>query len=129
MQPKFANELAWQQAELLMQPIYIRIIDHIRQQSEVSSWKVSYEEIKDPHPTNYLCLEAGGKQFKFDIWDLCYQVCFLNYAGSHSELETQVVEVDTTSIDFEGGVPDWIRLDYKAKQVVANVFENLPQSE
>ena len=129
MQPKFANELAWQQAELLMQPIYIRIIDRIRQQSEVSSWKVTYEESKDPHLTNYLCLEADGKQFKFDIWDLCYQVCFLNYAGSHSELEAQAVAVDTTLIDLEGGVPDWIRLDYKAKQVVANVFENLPQSE
>jgi hypothetical protein len=125
MQPKFVNELAWQQAELLMQPIYIRIIDHIRQQSEVSAWKVSYEESKDPHPTNYLCLDAGGKQFKFDIWDLCYQVCFLNYRGSHSELETQVVEVDTSLIDLEGGIPDWTRLDYKAKQVVVNVFENL----
>jgi hypothetical protein len=123
MQPKFASELAWQQAEFLMQPIYIRIIDRIRQQSEVSISKVSYEEVKDPHPTNYLCIEFQDRQLKFDIWDLCYQVCFVNYHGSHSELESQVVEVDTSLIDMEAGIPDWTRLDQKAKDVIANIFE------
>ena len=126
MQPKFASELAWQQAEFLMQPIYIRIIDRIRQQSEVSTWKVSYEEIRDPHPINYLCLESEDKQLKFDIWDLCYQVCFLNYDGSHSELESQIVEVDTSSIDLETGTIDWMLLDNKAKAVIAKIFDNLP---
>jgi hypothetical protein len=127
MQPKFANELAWQQAEFLMQPIYIRIIDRIRQQSEISTWKVSYEEIREPHPINYLCLESQSKQLKYDIWDLCYQVCFLNYDGSHSEVESQIVEVDTSLIDMEAGAPDWIRLDNKAQDVVAKIFNNLPQ--
>jgi hypothetical protein len=126
MQPKFASELAWQQAEFLMQPIYIRIIDRIRQQSEVSTWKVSYEEVRDPHPINYLCLESEDKQLKFDIWDLCYQVCFLNYDGSHSELESRIVEVDTSSIDLETGTIDWMLLDNKAKAVIAKIFDNLP---
>lgn len=126
MQPKFVSELAWQQAEFLMQPIYIRIIDRIRQQSEVSTWKVSYEEIRDPHPINYLCLESEDKQLKFDIWDLCYQVCFLNYDGSHSELESRIVEVDTSSIDLETGTIDWMLLDNKAKAVIAKIFDNLP---
>ena len=126
MQPKFASELDWQQAEFLMQPIYIRIIDRIRQQSEVSTWKVSYEEVRDPHPINYLFLESEDKQLKFDIWDLCYQVCFLNYDGSHSELESQIVEVDTSSIDLETGTIDWMLLDNKAKAVIAKIFDNLP---
>ena len=126
MQPKFVSELAWQQAEFLMQPIYIRIIDRIRQQSEVSTWKVSYEEVRDPHPINYLCLESEDKQLKFDIGDLCYQVCFLNYDGSHSELESQIVEVDTSSIDLETGTIDWMLLDNKAKAVIAKIFDNLP---
>ncbi|MCY7336903.1 MAG: hypothetical protein LH613_11925 [Chamaesiphon sp.] len=126
MQPKFVSELAWRQAEFLMQPIYIRIIDRIRQQSEVSTWKVSYEEVRDPHPINYLCLESEDKQLKFDIWDLCYQVCFLNYDGSHSELESRIVEVDTSSIDLETGAIDWMLLDNKAKAVIANIFDNLP---
>jgi hypothetical protein len=126
MQPKFATELAWQQAEFLMQPIYIRIIDRIRQQSEVSIWAVSYEEIKEPQPTNYLCLKSNHGELKFDIWDLCYQVCFLNYHGSHSELGSQVVEVDVSLIDMEAQSPDWNRLDQKAKNVIIRVFENLP---
>jgi hypothetical protein len=126
MQPKFADELAWQQAEFLMQPIYIRIIDRIRQQSETSTWQVSYEEIRDPHPINYLCLKSANRQLKFDIWDLCYQVCFLNYDGSHSELESQIVAVDTSLIDLEAQIPDWHRLDNKAKDVIARVFGNLP---
>jgi hypothetical protein len=128
MQPKFASELAWQQAEFLMQPIYIRIIDRIRQQSEVSTWDVSYEEVKEPHPTNYLCLQSQDRQLKFDIWDLCYQVCFLDYHGSHSETESQVVEVDASLIDMEAGIPDWTRLDRKAKDVVTRIFDNLPRS-
>ena len=126
MQPKFADELAWQQAEFLMQPIYIRIIDRIRQQSETSTWQVSYEEIRDPHPINYLCLKSANRQLKFDIWDLCYQVCFLNYDGSHSELESQIVAVDTSLIDMDAQIPDWHRLDNKAKDVIARVFDNLP---
>lgn len=122
MIPKFKDELAWQQAEFLMQPIYIRIIDRIRQQSETSNWQVTYEEVKNPHPTNYLCLQSGERQLKFDIWDLCYQVCFLNYFGSHSELETQTVEIDTSLLDLEAGTPDWHRLDRKAQAVIAQIL-------
>jgi hypothetical protein len=122
MIPKFTDELAWQQAEFLMQPIYIRIIDRIRQQSETSNWQVTYEEVKNPHPTNYLCLQSGERQLKFDIWDLCYQVCFLNYFGSHSELETQTVEIDTSLLDLKAGTPDWHRLDHKAQAVIAQIF-------
>jgi hypothetical protein len=124
MIPKFTDELAWQQAEFLMQPIYIRIIDRIRQQSETSNWQVTYEEVKNPHPTNYLCLQSGERQLKFDIWDLCYQVCFLNYFGSHSELETQTVEIDTSLLDLEAVTPDWHRLDNKAQAVIAQIFAN-----
>ncbi len=127
MLPKFADELAWQQAEFLMQPIYIRIIDRIRQHSETSTWQVSYEEVQTPQPTNYLCLQSGDKQLKFDIWDLCYRVCFLDHDGNHSELETQVVAVDTSLLDLEAGTPDWHRLDDKANVVIARIFNNLPE--
>jgi hypothetical protein len=44
--PKFANTLAWQQAELLMQPVFIRIIDNIRKQLDESSWKGTYEDVQ-----------------------------------------------------------------------------------
>ena len=44
--PKFANTLAWQQAELLMQPVFIRVIDNIRKQLEQSNWKGTYRDIQ-----------------------------------------------------------------------------------
>lgn len=45
MPPKITNTVAWQQAELLMQPAFIRIIDNIRKQLDVSSWKGTYEDV------------------------------------------------------------------------------------
>lgn len=38
--------LAWQQAELLMQPAFIRVIDNIGKQLEQSFWKGTYQEIQ-----------------------------------------------------------------------------------
>jgi hypothetical protein len=125
MVPKFVDRLAYQQAEFLLQPIYIRIIDRIRQQSETSTWTVSYEEVQTLQPTNYLCLQAGDRQVRYDLWDLCYQVCFLDYHGSHTELESQLVAIDTSLIDMEAQAPDWHRIDEKAQAVVVRVFENL----
>ena len=43
MTPKFANQQAWQQAELLMQPAFIRLIDNIRKQLEQSDWRGKYD--------------------------------------------------------------------------------------
>ncbi|HEY9645617.1 MAG TPA: hypothetical protein V6C88_04560 [Chroococcidiopsis sp.] len=45
MKPKFANTSAWQQAELLMQPVFIRLLDNIRKQLDESTWKWSYQNV------------------------------------------------------------------------------------
>lgn len=42
MTPKFADAIAWQQAEILMQPVFIRVIDNLRKQLEQSTWKGTY---------------------------------------------------------------------------------------
>lgn len=44
MRPKFADIAAWQQAELLMQPAFIRLIDNIRKQLDESNWQGTYQE-------------------------------------------------------------------------------------
>jgi hypothetical protein len=44
--PKFANTRAWEQAELLMQPTFIRVIDNIGKQLETSHWKGTYQEVQ-----------------------------------------------------------------------------------
>jgi hypothetical protein len=122
MQPKFTTELAWQQAEFLMQPIYIRIVGQISRQSEKSTLKVSYTEEENPHLTHYVCLSDGERELKFDIWQLCYQVCFKNYDSNYSASPHQVVEIDDSPIDKETGEIDWHILDAKAESVVTRLF-------
>ena len=126
MKPQFADTLAWQQAEFLMQPAYLRIVDHIRKKLEESVWKATYEEVQIPYPGYHLCLQHKDQQFLFDLWDLCFQVCFSNYSASHSDLETKQVEIDTSLIDYESEDVDWQRLDEKARQIVWQVFDSLP---
>ncbi|MBD2594352.1 hypothetical protein BCD64_09650 [Nostoc sp. MBR 210] len=45
MPPKITNPLAWQQAELLMQPAFIRVVDNIRKQLDASAWKGTYHDV------------------------------------------------------------------------------------
>jgi len=45
MLPKISNTVAWQQAELLMQPAFIRIIDHIGKHLDQSTWKGTYQDV------------------------------------------------------------------------------------
>ena len=45
MPPKITDPVVWHQAELLMQPAFIRIIDNIRQQLDESTWKGTYQDV------------------------------------------------------------------------------------
>ena len=45
MMPKFTDITSWEQAELLMQPAFIRIIDQIRKQLDQSNWKGTYQDV------------------------------------------------------------------------------------
>ncbi len=125
MRPKIKDSVAWEQANLLMQPALIRIIDNIRKQLDESVWKGTYQDVQTPYPGYHLCLQNQDRQLTFDVWELCYQVCFNNYHQVHSVEESQEVEIDTSLIDETGDV-DWNRLDAKAKQVVQEVFASLP---
>lgn len=161
MPPTISDPATWQQAEILMQPAFIRLVDNIRKQLEVSSWKGTYQDVTiwnpettdetktlvtqllkelenatpeqtlkirqnlaklpTPQPGYHLCLQRQGKEINIDMWELCYQVCFLDYF-SHSESS---VAIDTSLIDDSGDV-DWHSLDEKTKDVVKHVFAGLP---
>ena len=160
MPPKITNSTSWQQAEILMQPAFIRVIDNLRKQLDISDWKGTYqdvltwpanttdetkalvtqlvqemetatpiqvEEIRKtlaslpmPHPGYHLLLQRHGEQVNIDLWDLCYQVCFLNYSP-----ENTAVDIDTSLIDEYGGV-DWQYLENKTQILVEQVFASLP---
>lgn len=125
MKPIFKNMVAWQQAELLMQPALIRIVDQVGKQLEETNWKATYRDVQSPIPGYELCLEGNGTSVCVDVWDLCYQVCFRDFSPIHSDLESQEVEIDTNLIDETGDV-DWQSLDTKAQALVAQLFANLP---
>ncbi len=131
MKPKFKDIQTWEQAELLLQPTFIRVIDNIRKQIEQSSWKATYEEIQTPLPGYILCLTKGDVSVKVNIWELCFQICFMNYppTASHVASEqvtsTQTVEIDSSLIEDTGEV-DWQSLETKTQQIVKLVFANLP---
>lgn len=44
IKPTFANVNEWQQAEILMQPVFIRLIDNIRKALDHSAWQGNYQE-------------------------------------------------------------------------------------
>ena len=160
MPPKITNSTSLQQAEILMQPAFIRVIDNLRKQLDISDWKGTYqdvltwpanttdetkalvtqlvqemetatpiqvEEIRKtlaslpmPHPGYNLLLQRHGEQVNIDLWDLCYQVCFLNYSP-----ENTAVDIDTSLIDEYGDV-DWQYLENKTQILVEQVFASLP---
>jgi hypothetical protein len=125
MKPKFKDMVAWHQAELLMQPALIRIVDQVRKQLETTTWKATYNDVQTPIPGYQLCLEQNGTSVCVDLWDLCYQVCFRDYHPTHAEQESQEIEIDTSLIDETGDV-DWQGIDTKAQQLVEQIFADLP---
>lgn len=166
MKPHFQDQVAWAQAELLMQPAFIRLLDNIRKQLDQSDWKGSYQDVQiwpedtpesvknqvaqlqaelataspdqataieqalthlpQPFPGYLLCLEKQDQQVQVDLWELCYQVCFRNYQVLQDHADSPAVEIDTSLIDDEMGEVDWNRLDAKARQIIEQVFTNLP---
>ena len=67
-----------------------------------------------------MLLQRDARQVNIDLWDLCYQVCFLNYSS-----ENTAVDIDTTLIDEYGDV-DWQHLETKTQELVKQVFASLP---
>jgi len=45
MLPKITDPIAWQQAEMLMQPAFIRLIDNVRKLLDVSAWQGTYKDV------------------------------------------------------------------------------------
>ncbi len=168
MKPKIKDLTAWNQAELLMQPAFIRLIDNFRKAVEETTWESRYEDLQNwpagtrddqksrwtelsamlettqtidiaaveaelaalpsPELSYRLNLEQDNQQIQFDLWQLCYQVCFQTYVpGLPSDTgdETQDVEIDPKLLDAQGEV-DWVALDAKVLTVVQQIMQSLP---
>jgi hypothetical protein len=166
----YASEpLPWQQAVKLMQPAFIRVIDHLRITLEQSEWVGQYETLQvwPPETTPemqaevlylmdqieaaeegdraaleyqletlpqlisvYLLHLTKAEQTKtLNLWELCYQICLLDYVPQIEcttvvEIPLEEISPDHTLLDDEGEV-DWTRLDLKTAQVVQAAFQSL----
>ena len=129
MKPIFKNSTDWEQAEYLMQPSLIRVIDNLRKKLETSLWKESYTEVETPYPGHQLNLTYQDYNYAIALWDICFQVCFLDYQVSPStdsaDLGEQEVSIDT-SLFGETGEIDWQKLEAKTQQIIDQLFASLP---
>jgi hypothetical protein len=129
MKPIFKNSTDWEQAEYLMQPSLIRVIDNLRKQLDESVWKGTYTEIEQPYPGHQLHLTYQNYAYAIALWDICFQVCFLDYQISpltdSTDLAEQEVSIDT-SLFRETGEIDWQKLEAKTQQIIDKLFANLP---
>lgn len=138
MKPIFKNAEDWEQAELLMQPTLILLVDNLRKIFEESPWQVKYEEIETPYPGHRLYLTQQEQSFQIDLWQLCFHICFLNYPlfllnytknierihSPVSELEIEVL-VDP-NLSNEQGEVNWHHLEVKTQRIIQGLFSSLP---
>ena len=118
-----------------MQPIYIRVVDNIRKYLERAGagWAESFVEVTEPRPGYRLCLSRAGAPpataVQFDLWTLCFQVCFQGFPGgaaivpeSEPDVEAEIeVGVDESLFNEEGEI-DWDAIDRKAAAVVSGAL-------
>jgi hypothetical protein len=158
MPPKFTTNHVWNQADRLMQPSLIRLLDNLRKESESQNWEAVYDNqlrwpegtmedqkaeydrlqsllhdaddesvlaiesnlalLPQPLPHYGLCLSQGDRSATFDIWELCYQICFEGYC------EEVPVTIDGMLFDDQDEL-DWDRLEQKTRAIVLDLFANL----
>lgn len=123
--PKIPDPQTWQQAELLLQPTLIRVVDNLRKYVENSTWESTFQEVTEPYPGHAVCLQRGETTLCYSLWSLCYQVCFLNYEPELDADGTLEVQVDTALLEPDTGEVDWQRLESKTQAMLSTLFANL----
>lgn len=128
MKPKFKTSSAWDQAEKLLQPAFIRVVDNLRTYLEDSPWTGDYEEITEPYPGYILRIKQGNHEATVNLWDLCYRVCFVEYPTAAVVGDSCEVDIDIQLFEASGAV-DWLKLEQKTKNLIQQIFDQLPAVE
>lgn len=116
IEPKFKNPSDYEKAQLLMQPIFIRLIDNIRKQSELLTWVVEYQQGETLADGYFVTLKKDGFEITKNLWELCFDVCFLNYQSS-----SDLVEIDHSLLEDDQEL-DWLAIDTKTKLLVEKLL-------
>jgi len=93
---------------------------------QIEEIRATLHNLPIPHPGYHLHLQRQEHQVSLDLWDLCYQVCFVNYnREDQEEPKNSEVTIDSSLIDQLGNV-DWHQLENKTKRLIQQAFADLP---
>jgi hypothetical protein len=88
---------------------------------DVEALEEALAKLPTPFSGYRLLLTKGEAERAIDLWDLCYQVCFVE---PDLLAASAIVTVDTSLID-EFGEVDWSALEAKTKTIVQHAFAQL----
>ena len=108
--PKFQNVAVWQQAELLMQPAFIRLIDNIRKQLDQSNWKGTYQEVP-------VWAEGISDEIKTRVAELQAQLKAALSAPAVAEIEAQLADLPDPSLSY------FLHLQRQDQEVTVDLWE------
>jgi len=92
MAPNIVDTDTWQRAEILMQPIFIRLIDHFRKVLEDSPWKGDYQQ-REIWPDS---IPESVKQHRQDL------ITQLATASNQEDVALLEIELETLPTPYPG---------------------------
>ncbi|MBW4537527.1 MAG: hypothetical protein KME43_00120 [Myxacorys chilensis ATA2-1-KO14] len=109
MKPRFADIETWQQAEVLMQPAFIRLIDNLRKQLDETTWKGTYRDV-------LVWADGIPEDVKATV------------AGLQEQLKTaspeQTVEIEQSLSHLPNPYPGYeLQLEHNDRQVTVDLWE------
>lgn len=107
--PKFQDLATWRQAEQLMQPAFIRLVDNLRKQLDESTWKGSYEEVP-------MWAEGVSDDVKLRVMQLRSQLQGASPEAT-AEIEQSLAELPTPHAGY------LLRLTHQDRQVTVDLWE------
>ncbi|MCG9886782.1 MAG: hypothetical protein MH825_14665 [Cyanobacteria bacterium] len=94
------------------------------QPEEAAAIEEALAALPAPSPAYQFHLSRGDRSTSIDLWQLCFRICFRDYAARAALANGAIVEVeiDRDLLDETTGEVDWHRLDQKSQEAVQAIF-------
>lgn len=91
---------------------------------EAAAIEEALAALPSPSPAYQFHLSRGDRSTSIDLWQLCFRICFRDYAARAALANGAIVEVeiDRDLLDETTGEVDWHRLDQKSQEAVQAIF-------
>ena len=108
--PKFQDAATWQQAEQLMQPAFIRLVDNLRKQlDETTAWRGTYEDVP-------LWPEGVSEDVKVRVMELQAQLK-TTPANESAAIESALSDLPNPNPGY------WLYLTQREQQIRIDLWE------